>query len=236
VSEPFAVVDTRRVFDGKIASVRVDRVRMPQGTVAAREVVEHDRAVAVVALDDDDRVVLVEQYRHPFRRRLWELPAGLMDVTDEPPLVTAQRELLEETGIAAATWAVLVDVASSPGFTDEAVRIFLARRLSDAGRPSGADDEESDLRIVRVFLEDAVAAVFAGTIVNSSAVAGLLAAHRALSTGAELRPADDRWSAGPAVTRADGESAFAPLLPGVAERRSPPGSVAAGSDPEGAGE
>jgi ADP-ribose pyrophosphatase len=218
VSEPFAVLDSRRVFDGKVASVRIDRVRMPQGTVAAREVVEHDRAVAVVAVDDDGRVALVEQYRHPFRRRLWELPAGLMDVTDEPPLVTAQRELLEETGIAAASWAVLVDIASSPGFTDEAVRIFLARVLSDAGRPPGTDDEESDLRIVRVSLDDAVAAVFAGTIVNSSAVAGLLAAQSALHRATELRPADDGWSAGPAVTRADGESAFAPLLPGVAGR------------------
>ena len=138
MSEPFTVVDSRRVFDGKVASVRVDRVRMPQGTVAAREVVEHDRAVAVVAIDEDNRVVLVEQYRHPFRRRLWELPAGLMDVADEPPLVTAQRELVEETGIAAASWAVLVDIASSPGFTDEAVRIFLARKLSDAGRPPGS--------------------------------------------------------------------------------------------------
>ncbi len=103
-----------------------------------------------------------------------------MDVADEPPLVTAQRELVEETGIAAASWDVLVDIASSPGFTDEAVRIFLARELSDAGRPPGSDDEESDLRIVRVPLDDAVAAVFAGTIVNSSAVAGLLAAHGAL--------------------------------------------------------
>ncbi len=226
MSEPFAVVGTRRVFDGKVASVRVDQVRMPQGTVAAREVVEHDRAVAVVAVDDDDRVVLVEQYRHPFRRRLWELPAGLMDVTDEPPLVTAQRELLEETGFAAASWAVLVDVASSPGFTDEAVRIFLARKLSDAGRPPGGDDEESDLRIVRVPLGDAVAAVFGGTIVNSSAVAGLLAAHSALNCDADLRPADDSWSAGPAVARTDGESAFAPLLPGISER----------SDAEGADE
>jgi 8-oxo-dGDP phosphatase len=218
VTEPFAVVDTRRVFEGKVASVRIDRVRMPQGTVADREVVEHDRAVAVVAVDDDERVVLVEQYRHPFRRRLWELPAGLMDVTDEPPLVTAQRELLEETGIAAASWSVLVDIASSPGFTDEAVRVFLARQLSDAGRPAGTDDEESDLRIVRVALDDAVDAVFGGNVVNSSAVAGLLAAHNALHRAADLRPADDGWSTGPTVTRADGESAYAPLLPGVAER------------------
>jgi ADP-ribose pyrophosphatase len=237
VSEPFTIVDTRRVFDGKVASVRVDRVRMPKGTVAAREVVEHDRAVAVVALDDDDRVVLVEQYRHPFRRRLWELPAGLMDVADEPPLITAQRELLEEAGIAAASWAVLVDIASSPGFTDEAVRIFLARKLSDAGRPPGTDDEESDLRIVRVSLDDAVAAVFAGTIVNSSAVAGLLATHGALHRDLELRPADDGWSTGPAVTRAEGESAFAPLLPGVAQRADsedsgPDGSRSEGTDAE----
>jgi ADP-ribose pyrophosphatase len=222
MSEAFEVVDSRRVFDGRVASVRVDQVRMPLGTVAAREVVEHDRAVAVVAVDDEDRVVLLEQYRHPFRRRLWELPAGLMDVDGEAALLTAQRELHEETGLTAASWSVLVDIASSPGFTEEAVRIFLARHLETVDRPESDDDEESDLRIVRVPLADAVAAALAGTIVNASAVAGLLAAHTALASNSPLRAADQAWTDGPATIRTDGDSADAPALPGVPARSVPP--------------
>jgi len=99
VSDPeiFSVVGSRLAFKGKIAKVRVDDVVMPGGGTAAREVVEHDRAVAVVAIDDAGDVVLIEQYRHPMRRRLWELPAGLMDVDGEPAQSAAARELGEET-------------------------------------------------------------------------------------------------------------------------------------------
>ncbi len=217
--EVFSVVGTRRVFDGRVASVRIDRVVMPGGTLADREVVEHDRAVAVVALDDDDRVVLIEQYRHPLRRRLWELPAGLMDIAAEPAVQTAARELAEETGFAASSWQLLADIAASPGFTDEAVRIFLARGLTEVGRPAGADDEEADLRVVLVPLADAVAAVFDGRIVNAAAVAGLLAASAVAADGVSLRPADDPWLSGAAVIRADGESAWAPTLDGAAPEK-----------------
>lgn len=214
--EVFSVVGTRRGFSGRVASVRIDRVVMPGGTIVDREVVEHDRAVAVVALDDDHRVVLIEQYRHPLRRRLWELPAGLMDVEAEPAVQTAARELAEETGFAASSWQLLADIAASPGFTDEAVRIFLARGLTDIGRPAGADDEEADLQVVRVPLAVAVAAVFDGRIVNAAAVAGLLAAAAAVRGDVALRAADDPWTSGPAVVRPDGESARAPALDGPA--------------------
>ena len=214
VPEVFSVVGTRRVFAGRVASVRIDRVVMPGGTVADREVVEHDRAVAVVALDDDDRVVLIEQYRHPLRRRLWELPAGLMDVEAEPAMETAARELAEETGFAASSWELLADIAASPGFTDEAVRIFLARGLTDIGRPAGADDEEADLRVVLVPMADAVTAVFAGHD-RQRGRGGRPAGRRgALRGDVALRAADDPWTSGPAVARADGESARAPELGG----------------------
>lgn len=200
----FQIRSSRRVFDGLVARVRVDEVEMPGGSVATREVVEHDRAVAVVALDDEQRVVLIEQYRHPMGHRLWELPAGLMDVAGEDALRTAQRELAEETGLGASRWEVLVDVAVSPGFTTEAVRVFLARGLTEIGRQGEIAHEEADLRIIRVPLADAVDAVLAGRIVNASAVAGLLATDRLLRTGDRGRPADRGWLAGPAVVTENG--------------------------------
>ncbi len=192
----FSVVGTDRPFQGRVTKIRVDTVVMPGGGTAKREVVEHDRAVAVVALDDDDNVVLLEQYRHPLGRRLWELPAGLMDVDGEAAQPAAARELAEEAGLTATTWSLLVDIASSPGFTDEAIRVFLATGLTDVGRQGEITDEEADLKVVRVPLATAVAGVQDGRIVNGTAVAGLLAAALARQTGASLRPADQAWVGG----------------------------------------
>jgi len=193
----FSVVSSERKFDGRIASVRVDEVVMPGGSTAKREVVEHGGAVAVVALDtagpldqaadfevvdaqeSADVVILIEQYRHAMGRRLWELPAGLLDVADEPALAAAKRELYEETGYAAEHWSVLLDVATSPGFTEETVRIYLATGLTLGGRPD-SEHEEADLRVVRVPLTVAVESVLAGRIVNVMAVAGILAADAVL--------------------------------------------------------
>jgi len=211
----FAVLGSVRHFDGAIVSVRVDTVAMPGGGTAQREVVEHMRAVAVVALDADGRVVLIEQYRHPLRRRLWEIPAGLMDIGEEAPLAAARRELVEEVGLTAENWSVLIDVASSPGFCTEAVRVFLATGLTDAPAPD-AVDEEADLRQIRLPLTDAVAAVMRGDIVNGTAVAGLLAASRVLGGGrdvaAVLRPGDDPWTDSPALVAGPGPVGGAPAL------------------------
>ena len=199
MTELFEVTDTEKVWTGHIAAVRIDTLSMPGGGTAKREVIEHDRAVAVVALDVDGNVVLLEQFRHPLRRRLWELPAGLMDFAGESPRAAAERELGEETGLHAANWSVLVDVASSPGFTDEAVRVFLATGLTEIGRQGEIADEEADLKIVRVPLAVAVRGVFQGRIVNGSSVSGLLAAAVALGinpdvTVASLRTGDDPWN------------------------------------------
>ncbi|WP_245533638.1 NUDIX domain-containing protein, partial [Actinoalloteichus spitiensis] len=142
VFETRASVD---LYEGAVLALRSDDVVMPGGGTARREVLEHPGAVAVVALDEDDRVVLIHQYRHPIGRRLWELPAGLLDVSGEEPALTAARELAEEVGLAAAEWSVLVDVAASPGFTDEVVRVYLATGLSEVERLSGTGDEEADL-------------------------------------------------------------------------------------------
>jgi ADP-ribose pyrophosphatase len=202
-AELFSVVSSERVFDGHVASLRIDEVVMPGGGTAKREVVEHSPAVAVVALDtagpqdradnfevvdaeeSADMIILIEQYRHPLGRRLWELPAGLMDVDGEPAQAAAARELLEETGFAAQKWSVLLDVATSPGFTEETVRIFMATDLNEIGRPD-SEHEEADLRVVRVPLTVAVEAVLAGRIVNVMAVAGILAADAVLRGSAVI--------------------------------------------------
>jgi 8-oxo-dGDP phosphatase len=205
------------MYDGMVCSVRVDDVVMPDGSTARREVVEHDEAVAIVALDDDDRVILIEQYRHPMRRRLWELPAGLMDLDGEPADRTAARELLEETGFAAREWSVLLDVATSPGFTDETVRIFLARDLTNVGRPADAEHEESQLRVVRVPLDAAVDAVFRGDVVNVMAVAGVLAAERVVRAGAQDRSVSAPALRGHSAELHQAEIGRAPDLPGPVE-------------------
>src|SRR5215470_10957699 len=114
-------------YDGAIIRVRADTVAQPDGTQAKREVVEHTGSVAVVAVDDARRVLLIRQYRHPAGQHLWELPAGLCDHGGEEPLVTARRELAGETGWTAADWSLLVDVYPSPGISTERCRIYQAR-------------------------------------------------------------------------------------------------------------
>jgi ADP-ribose pyrophosphatase len=196
----FDVVSSRTVYTGKIMSLRVDEIRMPGGGVATREVVEHGGAVGVVALDDDGAVVMIRQYRHPARARLLELPAGLLDVPGEKAVDTARRELAEETHLRASTWHTLADIRSSPGLSEEAARIFLARGLSDvaeADRHVGVE-EETDLGVHRRPLDDAVAAVLAGEIENSLACVGILAAARARDLDwAPLRAPDAPWPARP---------------------------------------
>ncbi|GAA4578578.1 NUDIX hydrolase [Micromonospora coerulea] len=185
VEHRYEVTAHREIWSGRIFSVVSDDVTMPGGGTAARDYVRHVGAVAVVALDDAGQVVLIRQYRHPVGRHLWELPAGLMDVSGEDLAAAAARELAEEADLTAGTIDVLVDLHSSPGFSDELVRVFLARDLADVPAEQRHDrrDEEADLQVVRVDLDEAVGMVLAGEITNASCVAGLLAAARARDTG-----------------------------------------------------
>jgi 8-oxo-dGTP pyrophosphatase MutT (NUDIX family) len=188
----FETVASETIYVGNIFALRADEVRMPGGKTARREVVEHYGAVAVLAMDDDRNVMLVYQYRHPLGRRLWELPAGLLDLGGEPPHITAARELKEEAGLAASTWHTLIDLDSAPGFSDESVRVYLATGLTDVGRPE-AHDEEADLTLQWFPLEEAVRMVLSGEIANSIAVGGILAAHT-VTDEASLRPVDAPWT------------------------------------------
>lgn len=188
----FTVLSSDDVYVGRILALRTDRVVMPGGGTAAREVVEHHGAVAIVALDDEDQVTLIHQYRHPLGRRIWELPAGLIDHLGEDPVETAKRELVEEVGLAATDWSVLVDVAASPGFTDEVVRVYLATGLSAVDREL-LGEEEADLVARKFPLAEAVRMALAGEIVNGAAVGGILAAHVTRTSGTTPRPADSPW-------------------------------------------
>jgi ADP-ribose pyrophosphatase len=171
---------------------------MSDGQVVQREVVAHPGAVAIVALDDEGKIVLVNQYRPAVDKRLDELPAGLLDVDGESGLDAAKRELAEETGLAADQWDVLIDLHSSPGFTTEAVRIYLARGLDDGDSDFAAEHEELTMTVNREPLSEAVRRVLSGGITNASAVAGILAAVHGRATGwRDLRPGDTRWSARP---------------------------------------
>lgn len=185
------MVSSAQRLRGHIFSVLTDDVRMPDGAVAARDVVVHPGAVAVLALDDRERVLLVRQYRHPAGHLLWELPAGLRDVDREQPLDTAQRELAEETGWRADSWRTLADCFTSPGMSTERIRIFLARGVTEippAERDFTPVHEEAATERAWVPLGEAAAAVLAGDVHNQTAAVGILAAYAARADGfAELR-------------------------------------------------
>ncbi|MFB7258224.1 NUDIX domain-containing protein [Streptomyces nojiriensis] len=199
--ESWEVVASRTPFEGAKTAVRSDQVRMPDSSVVRRDYQVHPGSVCVLALDEEQRVLVLRQFRHPVRHRLWELPAGLLDVPGENPLHAAQRELYEEAHTKAGEWRVLADFFTSPGGSDEAVRIFLARDLAEAeGERYEVSEEEADMEIARVPLADLVGGVLAGELHNPGLVTGVLALAAALASeggiGA-LRPALAPWPARP---------------------------------------
>ncbi|MFF0557131.1 NUDIX domain-containing protein [Streptomyces sp. NPDC020472] len=199
--EEWQVVATATPFKGNKTSVRTDDVVMPDGSVHRRDYQVHPGSVAVLALDEEDRVVVLRQYRHPVRQKLWEIPAGLLDVPGENPLHAAQRELYEEAHVKADDWRVLTDVYTTPGGCDEAVRIFLARDLAEAeGERFEVSEEEADMELARVPLPELVRGALAGELHNNCLVVGVLslAAARAEEGGLDaLRPATAPWPARP---------------------------------------
>lgn len=189
------IVDTELLHAGMVWDLRRDTVDLGDGQTVRREFIQHTGAVGVLALDDHDRVLLIRQYRHPVGMSLWEPVAGLLDVADESPLAGAARELVEEAGLVADQWDVLVDIENSPGGSSETIRCYLARSLSPApgGRPPG-EGEERDLPIAWVPLEEAALGVLAGRLTAPLTVSATLAALASRSAGwSTLRPADAPW-------------------------------------------
>lgn len=175
--EPFEpeVLASAVAFEGVVWNVLDERLRYG-GEEIRRQYVQHTGAAAVVAIDDDDRVLLIQQYRHPIRHRDWELPAGLLDVTGEDPLSAAQRELAEETDMSASHWEHLVSSWTTPGGNDELIRIYLATGIAAAPSAHDREAEEADIRVEWVPLADAVDAVLSGRMRNGILSIGVLAA------------------------------------------------------------
>lgn len=188
-----ATIGSETVYRGRVWNIRRDDVDY-NGQRIVREYMDHTGAVAILALDDDDRMLLIKQYRHPVRMRDWEIPAGLLDIADEEPLAAAQRELAEEADLTAARWDVLAEFYTTPGGSDEAIRIYLARELAPAPAPFAREAEEADIEVRWEKLDDVLAAVLDRRVQNPSLAVGTLAAHASRARGwTSLAPGDAPW-------------------------------------------
>jgi ADP-ribose pyrophosphatase len=196
-------LSTEKVYQGRIWDVVSDTFQLSDsGDALTRDYIDHPGAVAVLPMNAEGQVLLLKQYRHPVGMDLWEVPAGLLDVEGEDFVVGAARELAEEADLAAGTWNVLADVFNSPGSSSEAIRIYLARDLTEVPHHERHErtDEEAEIEFHWIGLDDAVASVLAGRLHNPSAVVGILAAAAAAARANDyegLRPADAPWPAHP---------------------------------------
>ena len=172
-------ISTEQVYDGALLKVHRDTVRLPDGSTGGREYIRHPGAVAIVPLFDDGRVLLERQFRYPHRREFIELPAGKLE-PGEPHLDTAKRELLEETGYVAQEWTPLGVIHTAIAYTDEAIELFVARKLSKGERKL---DQGEFLEIFAVAFEEAIAMIRDGRITDAKSVTGLLWVRTFLSTG-----------------------------------------------------
>lgn len=198
---PRRLLSTEKVYEGRIWDVVSDRFKLSaSGDALTRDYIDHPGAVAVLPMNDDGEILLIKQYRHPVGMDLWEIPAGLLDVEGEDFVVGAARELAEEADLVAGNWNVLVDFFNSPGSSSEAVRIYLARDLTEIPQVERHErtDEEAEIEFHWISLDDAVSAVLAGRLHNPSAVLGVLAAAAARADGYKgLRPSNAPWPAHP---------------------------------------
>lgn len=185
--------------EGHVAAFVDEDVETPSGTTMRRQYMRHPGAVGVIAWNDDDQIAVVRQYRHPVGFQLVEPPAGLLDHGAEVFLDAVQRELAEEAGLAARRWQVLVDIFTSPGGSEESLRVYLARDLSDVGRPDGfePEGEEAEMDVCWAARSDLVDAIYAGQVQNPTMVSGVLALEAARLGGRldALRTADAPWPA-----------------------------------------
>jgi ADP-ribose pyrophosphatase len=215
------VIAREKVFEGRVWDVVRDEIDYG-GTRIVREYVDHTGAVAVLAMDERERVLVIKQYRHPVRRRDWEIPAGLLDKEGEPPLASAQRELAEEADLVAEEWSVLAEFYTTPGGSNEAIRIYLARGVREAPEAFARTDEEADIEKRWVPLDELVEAVLARQVQNPSLVIATLAARAARDEGwSTLADADTPWDANPrsgigaAGTARDSAAGTVPPRPGA---------------------
>ncbi|GGA54325.1 NTP pyrophosphohydrolase [Pseudoclavibacter endophyticus] len=191
------IASRETLHDGYVWNVVSERFVLGGQTIT-REFVDHTGAVAVLALDDDDRALFIRQYRHPVRVRDWELPAGLLDQPGEDALEAAKRELAEEADLVAEQWWVLQDFFTTPGGNNESIRVYLARGVRPTDEAFARTHEEAEIEPRWVALDDAARAVREGRIHNASTVIAIYAACASRAAGwADLRPADAPWPTRP---------------------------------------
>ncbi len=174
-----AISKSEVVFEGKIWDIKRESFDY-NGSTLVREFVAHPGAVAVIALNEANRVLLINQYRHPVREYLWEIPAGLLDMPGESKLEAAKRELLEETGYIAESWEHLIEFHTTPGGNNETIAIFLARELRHQGHDLELEGEETDMAVEWIPLGEALNSVLASDMRSPSAAVGIMAAAHKL--------------------------------------------------------
>lgn len=172
----------REVYRGRIVDLGIEHVTLPNGAEVDLEVIRHQGAAAVVAVDERGRVALIRQFRHAAGGFIWELPAGVLDQPGEEPPACAHRELLEETGLRAGRLTRLGTILTTPGFADERIHLFLAQDLRQEGPARGHDEVIAE--VARPPFADALAMIRRGDIVDSKTICGLHLAAAVLGVAA----------------------------------------------------
>lgn len=165
-------IQSTPIFEGKVISLKVDEVTLPNGGVSKREIINHPGAVAVIAITDDNKILVVEQYRKALERSIIEIPAGKLEQGEEP-IVTARRELEEETGYTTDDLTFVQAFATSPGFADEVIHIYVAKNLKKLEIPVELDEDEF-VELMAVTIDDAEAMMVDGRIYDAKTAFAIL--------------------------------------------------------------
>ncbi|MFZ4621079.1 MAG: NUDIX domain-containing protein [Bacteroidota bacterium] len=173
MTNPFTILRKEKKYAGKIIDLRVDTILYPSGKESIREVVEHPGGAVTLCLFENNDVLLVKQYRHPFENDVIELPAGKLDRGEDPELC-AQRELREETGYAARKWEKLTSLFATPGFCDEVLHIYLARDLYLHQDGPAREEGEATMTLMRIPMNKALSMIDNGEIADGKTIAGIL--------------------------------------------------------------
>ena len=165
-------ISSKSIYEGKIISLRVEDVKLPDGNIAKRELVKHPGAVAIIPITADGKLILVKQYRKALNRTIIEIPAGRIEV-GEAPFITAKRELEEETDYGAGNFTYIQSFATSPGFADEIIHLYLAEELYNIENPAEGDEDEF-IELVEVTVEEAEKLVVSGEIYDAKTAFAIL--------------------------------------------------------------
>ena len=191
------ITSSKVVYEGAVWDIRKETFDLPEATGLVRDLMAHTGAVGIAVVDDQKRILLAQQYRHPVRARLWEVPAGLLDVPGEDPLDAAKRELVEEADLTAEHWDVLSDSCLTPGGSSETMRLYLARGLAEVPEADRHErgEEEAGFQYAWVSIDEALDAVADGRITNAIAQLAIFQVDRVLRAEAAgepvaLRPVD----------------------------------------------